>query len=123
MIRASKKQISDDSTTSATIDNENSQAEVEVVPEEVKQSTSTRRRNIILGTILYLLAALGIASHYSTTGYNETLPLRYKQYGSASKPCIVVIPGLDGATSFFNVRSSDISCKTNQIDYWMRFES
>jgi pimeloyl-ACP methyl ester carboxylesterase len=30
------------------------------------------------------------------------LEFRYKQYGSLKNPAIVIIPGLDGATSFFN---------------------
>lgn len=71
--------------------------------EPVVQSSFSRRSNIILSVIIYLLAAFGISSHYCSSGYNETLPFRYKQYGSVTKPCVVVIPGLDGAASFFNV--------------------
>jgi hypothetical protein len=67
------------------------------------QSTFSRRLNIVLSLFIYMMAAFGISSHYCTSGYNETLPFRYKQYGSESKPCVVVIPGLDGATSFFQV--------------------
>lgn len=57
--------------------------------------------------IVYLAISFMIirrASKYCCEIYNETLPARYKQYGNEDKPCLVVIPGLDGATSFFHVR-------------------
>ena len=74
-----------------------------VESEPAVQSSFSRRLNIVLSVFIYIMAALGISSHYCTSGYNETLPFRYKQYGSELKPCVVVIPGLDGATSFFQV--------------------
>ena len=70
-----------------------------------KPSTLTRRTSIVIGMCLYILTALGILSHYMKSNYNETLLVRYKQYGNPSKPCVVIIPGLDGATFFFQVRN------------------
>lgn len=83
------------------IDSSNNDQSEEIKP--AVQSTSSRRFSIVLSVLIYVVAAFGISSHYCTSGYNETLLFRYKQYGSESKPCVVVIPGLDGATSFFQV--------------------
>ena len=107
MLRDSKKQKSEDAVINATPSTEDND-KADTGSAEAKKSTSNRRRNIIIGTIIYTLAALGIASHYCTSSYNESLPLRYKQYGSMDKPCVVLIPGLDGVTSFFNVRLNGI---------------
>ena len=71
-------------------------------------STAARRFQIVLSVAVYVFAALGIASHYCTSSYSDVLPFRYKQYGNIEKPCIVVIPGLDGSTNFFQVRSDHL---------------
>ena len=112
MIRDSKKQKSDNETETAQVagaaSNQIRTEEIDKKTEnesekDLNQSTFSRRTSIVLGMFLYCLAALGIASHYCKSNYNETLPVRYKQYGNPTKPCVVIIPGLDGATSFFQV--------------------
>ena len=109
MIRDSKKQSENGS---AQADRNESKAEQEqragnAVKDEKdsKPSTLTRRTSIVIGMCLYILTALGILSHYMKSNYNETLLVRYKQYGNPSKPCVVIIPGLDGATAFFQVQN------------------
>ena len=115
MLRDSKKQKSEDATTNATLSNQDND-KIRTDSVEAKKATSNRRRNIMIGTIIYILAALCIASHYCTSSYDESLPLRFKQYGSTDKPCVVLIPGLDGATSFFNVRLNSIKCLTDRAN-------
>ena len=111
MIRDSKKQNSGNENGSAQVDRNESKAEQEqrvgnAVKDEknTKPSTLTRRTSIVIGMCLYILTALGILSHYLKSNYNETLLVRYKQYGNPSKSCVVIIPGLDGATAFFQVQ-------------------
>lgn len=48
-----------------------------------------------LSVVLYYLYA------YHLGKYSDDLPFKYKVYGQSTKPPIVIIPGLDGATAFF----------------------
>lgn len=57
----------------------------------------------IVAALLVCIIAIGGASHYITSNYNEKLESRYKQYGNSKKPCAVIIPGLDGSISLFKV--------------------
>jgi hypothetical protein len=99
MLRASKN-------TTGAIPNQPTDSEEIKEDIPVKQSKPTvfrRRIDIVIGVLIYIIAAGGIASHYITSHYNEKLESRYKQYGSNKKPCAVIIPGLDGSASFYKV--------------------
>lgn len=41
-------------------------------------------------------------NHERAAGYRELEFIAFKSYGDASKPPLVIIPGLDGATAFFS---------------------
>lgn len=52
---------------------------------------------------LALLALFGaIVLYWLNTDYGDTQPFKYKSFGNTSKPVVVVVPGLDGAVSFFS---------------------
>ena len=124
MLRASKNsttgvashQFDDTKETKEALEtalNQQTDTEVaeEVIPaKETKQKTFHRRLGVVTAVLIYLVAAGGIASHYITSNYNEKLESKYKQYGSDKKPCAVIIPGLDGSTSFFKVCKISCDC-------------
>lgn len=100
MLRTSKN------TTTGAVSNQSTDSEEikEDIPTKQSKPTVFRRRlDIVIGALIYIIAAGGIASHYITSHYNEKLESRYKQYGSNKKPCAVIIPGLDGSASFYKV--------------------
>lgn len=75
----------------------------EGIPVKHTKQSSSRGWLGIVAALLVCIIAIGGASHYITSNYNEKLESRYKQYGSSKKPCAVIIPGLDGSISLFKV--------------------
>jgi pimeloyl-ACP methyl ester carboxylesterase len=49
----------------------------------------------------------------------DVLPFKFKQYGDLDKPCIIIVPGLDGATAFFQDIIPELTVNFNVIVYYL----
>lgn len=69
--------------------------------QKLRNSTAMRFTSLFWPVVI--IAALTTLSRYQLENYSDDLESRYNIYGeSLSKPTLVLIPGLDGATAFFS---------------------
>jgi pimeloyl-ACP methyl ester carboxylesterase len=80
---------------------------------------------MLLDANLIVILAIGliVVSRYSTSRYNQIQPFRYREYGRRDLPTVVIIPGLDGATAFFQDVLPELTVQNHVVVFELPWSS
>lgn len=73
-------------------------------------------RHIYFAIVVIFIALL---AYWSRNSYSDVQHFKFKSYGDVNNPVIVLIPGLDGATSFYSDTIPELSANFHVVQYFL----